>query len=172
MHQLILLRHADAVTDAAGADHDRTLSDIGSAAAAAIGRAMRKAGLAPDVVFVSTATRAQETFAALEQAAVWTEWPNTDTLPTLYMATPNQIRDILRALPETVRSALVIGHNPGLHELAVALVGTTPARPELARMMRSYPTAALAEFLVTGTWRSLGPGAASLQRFLLPADPA
>jgi phosphohistidine phosphatase len=86
------------------------------------------------------------------------------------MATVNQMRDVLRDLPETVRSALIIAHNPGLHELAISLAGSASSRPELSRLADGYPTAGLTEFLITTPWRRLGPGAAALQRFLQPAD--
>jgi phosphohistidine phosphatase len=171
MHQLILLRHAKAARETDGvSDHDRPLTGGGRQAATAVGQAMRRAGLSPDVVLVSSALRTQQTLDALEDANVWDERPNIDTLPALYMATPNQIRDALRDLPETVRSALVVGHNPGLHELAMSLAGPPAAKPELARLAEGYPTAGLTEFLVTTPWRKLSPGAAALQRFLQPAD--
>ncbi len=171
MHQLIFLRHAKAETEAKSqSDHDRALTSKGRAAAGKIGQAMRKAGLAPEVVLVSTATRTQQTLEELENAPVWDEWPNIDSLPQLYMATPPQILGALRDLPETVRSAIVIGHNPGLHELALTLAGGTRPDETAARIDEGYPTAALAEFLVTTPWRQLGPGAASLKRFLLPKD--
>jgi phosphohistidine phosphatase len=171
MHQLILLRHAKAARETAGlCDHDRPLTGDGKRAATAIGEAMRKSGLSPDVVLVSSALRTQQTLEALEQAGVWDERPNIDTLPGLYMATPNQIRDVLRDLPETVRSAMVIGHNPGLHELALSLAGPVNTKPELARLANAYPTAGLSEFLITTIWHKTGPGAAALQRFLQPAD--
>jgi len=171
MHQLFLLRHAKAAPGDPGlSDHDRPLTEAGMRAATAIGQAMRKSGLTPDVVLVSSALRTQQTFTALEAAGVWDEWPNMDTIPTLYMATGSQIRDTLRELGETVRSALVIGHNPGMHELAMALAGPANPRPELARLNEGYPTAALTEFLVTTPWRRLGPGASSLQRFLQATD--
>jgi phosphohistidine phosphatase len=168
MHQLILLRHAKAARETAGvSDHDRPLTAEGRSAASAIGQAMRQAGLAPDVVLVSSALRTQETLDALEP---WDDRPNIETLPGLYMATHLQIRDFLRELPETVRSALVIGHNPGLHELALNLAGPLTSQPGLARLAEGFPTAALAAFLVTTGWRKLGPGAAALQRFLTPND--
>ena len=171
MHQLILLRHAKAETEAKDlSDHDRALTEKGRRAAGKIGQAMRKAGLAPEVVLVSTATRTQQTLEELENATVWDEWPNIDSLPQLYMATPPQILGTLRDLPETVRSAIVIGHNPGLHELALSLAGSGRADETAARIDEGYPTAALAEFLVTTPWRQLAPGAASLKRFLLPKD--
>jgi phosphohistidine phosphatase len=168
MHQLILFRHAKAARESADvSDHDRPLTADGRRAAGAIGQAMRRAGLAPDVVLVSSALRTQETLDALEAAQVWDERPNIDTLPALYMATHGQIRDFLRDLPETVRSALVVGHNPGLQELAQTLAGPSSARTKLGE---EFPTASLAEFLVTTPWRKLGPGAAALQRFMQPAD--
>ena len=170
MHQLILLRHAKAARESAGlSDHDRPLLPEGRLAAAAIGAAMRKAGLSPDVVLVSSATRTQETLEELDAADVWDERPNIDTLPALYMASSLQIRDAVKSLPETVRSALVIGHNPGLHELAAALAAPAPARAELARLTEGFPTAALAEFLIPTAWHRLAPGTAALQRFLVPA---
>jgi phosphohistidine phosphatase len=171
MHQLILLRHAKAAAQTAGgSDHDRNLTAEGRLAADKMGQAMRRAGLAPDVVLVSSATRTLATLEALEDAGLWDERPNIDTLPLLYMASANRIRDLLQDLPETVRSALVIGHNPGLQELAQSLSGGTGHQPDLNRLSHEYPTASLAEFLVTTPWRKLGNGSAALQRFLQPAD--
>jgi len=170
MHQLVLLRHAKAARESAGvSDHDRKLLPEGRRAAAAIGAAMRKAGLSPDVVLVSSSLRTQETLEELEAADVWDERPNIDTLPALYMATSTQIRDAIKNLPETVRSALVIGHNPGLHELAAALAAPAPTKPDLSRLTEAFPTAALAEFLIPTAWHRLTLGAASLQRFVVPA---
>lgn len=171
MHQLILLRHAKADPEGKDkSDHQRALTETGRLAAAKIGKAMRQAGLAPEVVLVSTATRTQQTLEELENATVWDEWPNIDALPQLYNATPPQILGALRELPETVRSAIVIAHNPGLHELALALAGDARPDESTARIDEGYPTAALSEFLVTSSWSKLGPGQASLKRFLLPKD--
>lgn len=170
MHQLILLRHAKAVPEGKSPDHERVLTDTGRAAAMAMGQAMKKAGLAPEVVLVSTAARTQGTLAQLEAADVWEEWPNIDAMPALYMASAGQIRDILRELPETARSVLVIGHNPGLHECALALAGAGSKKPEHKRLDEGFPTAAMAEFLITTPWHRLGTGTATLQRFLVPKD--
>lgn len=170
MHQLILLRHAKAVPEGKGPDHERVLTDTGRAAATAMGQAMKKAGLAPEVVLVSTAARTQGTLAQLQAADVWEEWPNIDAMPALYMASAAQIHDILRELPETVRSVMVIGHNPGLHECALSLAGRSGIKSEHKRINEGFPTAAMAEFLVTTPWHRLGTGAATLQRFLVPKD--
>jgi phosphohistidine phosphatase len=131
---------------------------------------MKSAGLAPEVVLVSTSARTQGTLAQLEALDLWEEWPNIDAMPALYMASAAQIRDILRGLPETVRSAMIIGHNPGLHECALSLAGPAGAKPGHKRLDEGFPTAAMAEFLVTTPWRRLGTGPAALQRFLTPKD--
>ena len=170
MHQLILLRHAKAEPQGKGTDHERALAESGRAAAGRMGGAMRRAGLAPDVVLVSTATRTRQTLDVLESVNVWDEWPNIDALPQLYMATAGQIRDVLQDLPETVRSAMVIGHNPGLHELALSLAGPLRPSPALKRLDEGFPTAALAEFMIATPWRRLKPGTAALTRLLLPRD--
>jgi phosphohistidine phosphatase len=187
MHQLILLRHAKAVRGTLEvSDHDRGLTPDGRRTAAAMGAAMRGLGIAPDVILVSSAVRTQETMDALEP---WEDRPNIETLSTLYMAGHKQVLDILRELPETMRSVLVIGHNPGIHELAQALAGASgsakqeparlaePARPaEPARFVKpvrlsdEYPTAALTEFLISTPWCKIGGAGTALQRFLIPAD--
>ena len=172
MHQLFLLRHAKAVPHTSSlADHERPLTLAGQQAATRLGEAMRRMRLAPDVVLVSSARRTQETFEALEATGLWDEWPNIDRLPNLYMAPAARIGDILRDLAETVRSAMVIGHNPGLHELALALAGQAVARPEFSALAGAYPTCAFSEFMLSSPWRRLGPGNVALQRYL-PAVPA
>lgn len=171
MHQLFLLRHAKAEPEARGVlDHDRALTARGRQEASKIAQAMRNAGLTPEVVLVSTATRTKQTLAELENAPVWDEWPNIDELPQLYMATLPQLLGTVRDLPETVRSALIIGHNPGLHELALRLAGGAKADAQGAQLAEGYPTATLSEFLITGRWRRAGEDVTSLERVLLAQD--
>lgn len=170
MHQLILLRHAKAIPEGRGADHDRVLTETGRAAAMAIGRTMKSTGLAPEVVLVSTAARTQNTLAQLEAAGVWDEWPNIDDLPALYMANAAQLHDIVRDLPETARSVLIIGHNPGLHDFALSLAGTSTSKSAYTRLDEGFPTAALVEFTITAPWHRLGAGNAVLQRYVAPQD--
>lgn len=171
MHQLILLRHAKAERGTPEiSDHDRALAPDGKRAAAAMGAAMRSLGLTPDVILVSSSLRTQETLGALEP---WEDRPNIETMSGLYMANYHQIRDILRELPETMRSVLVIGHNPGIHELAQWLASdaaSNPARPDLARLAEEYPTSALTEFIITTPWHKLGGAGATLQRFVQRSD--
>lgn len=170
MHQLFLLRHAKAEPETAGTpDHERPLTAKGRHDAGKIAQAMRKAGLAPEVVLVSSATRTGQTLEELENASVWDEWPNIDSLPQLYMANLGQLLNTIRDLPETVRSALIIGHNPGLHELALRLGGDSHLQNGGA-LNEGYPPATLSEFLVAGNWRRVGEDITSLQLLLRPQD--
>jgi len=121
MHQLLLLRHAKSSwEDAALPDRDRPLNKRGRRAAAAMRQAMRELGLAPDLVLVSPARRTQETLTGLQP---WDDTPLVEQLETLYLATAQQLLAVLRGVHETVRSVLLIAHNPGMHELAVMLAG-------------------------------------------------
>lgn len=170
MHQLFLLRHAKAESEVSGlSDHDRSLTAKGRYDAGKIAQAMRKAGLAPEVVLVSTATRTRQTLEELENASVWDEWPNIDSLPQLYMAGPGQLLNTIRDLPETVRSVLIIGHNPGLHELALRLAGDSLLQKSEG-LHEGYPPATLSEFLVTGRWRRVGEDTTSLKLLLKAQD--
>jgi phosphohistidine phosphatase len=171
MHQLLLLRHAKSSwDDPTLPDRDRSLNKRGRRAAAAIRRAMHELGLAPDVVLVSPARRTQETLAALEP---WDDTPLVEAIEPLYLASAQQLLAILRGVSETVRSVLLIGHNPGIHELAVMLAA---ARAQSAsgdttrRLAAGFPTAALAEFAVAGPWRQLDAGGGQLVHFLTPRD--
>jgi phosphohistidine phosphatase len=131
---------------------------------------MQDLGLAPDLVLVSSARRTLQTLEALEP---WDETPLIEPMDALYLADPKQILKVVQGVAETVRSVLLVGHNPGLHEFAVKLVGaeTNPlANPDMRRLIDGYPTGALAEFVVPGAWKRLGPGGGRLVRFLCPRD--
>lgn len=132
--------------------------------------AMRELGLAPDVVLVSPARRTRETLAALEP---WDDTPLVEPMETLYLASARQLLAVLHGVSETVRSVLLIGHNPGMHELAVMLasVRSQSASDEAARRLAAgFPTGALAEFAIAGPWLQLDAGGGQLVRFLTPRD--
>ncbi|HUB43837.1 MAG TPA: histidine phosphatase family protein [Acetobacteraceae bacterium] len=168
MHQLLLLRHAKSSWDDSKlADRDRPLNERGRRAAATMRGAMHRLGLAPDVVLVSPARRAVQTLDALEP---WDDTPLIEHVEALYLATPPQILAVLRDTPETVRSVLLIGHNPGMHDLAQALMTSMPPTDMSRRLISAYPTAALAEFTIPGPWLRVAPGAGRLIRFLTPRE--
>jgi phosphohistidine phosphatase len=167
MRQLLLLRHAKSSWDDASVpDRDRPLNKRGLRAAAAMRTAMCNLGLAPDVVLVSTARRTMETLDALEP---WDDTPLIEPMDSLYLASPMQLLAALHNVAETVRSVLMIGHNPGMHDLALSLVGAkTPASDAERALAAGFPTGALAEFVVAGSWWDLREGGGRLVRFLTP----
>jgi phosphohistidine phosphatase len=180
MRQLLLLRHAKSSwakspwDGKALPDQDRPLSPRGRQAASLMRRTMRDLGLAPDMVMLSPSRRTRETLEAFEP---WDDAPLIEPVDSLYLATVPQLLDALHGVPETVRSVLLIGHNPGMHELAMLLVGSrgTVARGDASeRAIRlladGYPTGALAEFGIAGPWWQLGTGGGQLVRFLRPRD--
>ncbi|WP_264713040.1 SixA phosphatase family protein [Limobrevibacterium gyesilva] len=165
------MRHAKSSWDDPKlSDHARPLNARGRKAAAAMRHAMRDLGLAPDIVLVSSARRTLQTLEALEP---WEDTPLIEPMDSLYLATAPQMLVVLRRVAETARSVLLVGHNPGLHELAMTLVGPhamTQANDLTRHLAKGYPTGALAEFAVAGPWSGLSEGSGRLLRFLCPRD--
>lgn len=169
MRQLLLLRHAKSSWDDVSLpDRERPLNPRGRQAAAAIRQAIHRLGLMPDLILVSPARRTMETLAALEP---WDDTPLIEPLDSLYLADPTQLLAALHTVPETVRSVMLIGHNPGLHDLAMALTGAealTRGTAEERALAGGFPTGALAEFTIAGAWWDLRAGGGRLVRFLTP----
>ena len=171
MRQLMLLRHAKSSWDDPRLpDHARPLNARGRRAAIGMGAAMRELGLAPDIVLVSSARRTLQT---LEALAPIEGSPLIEPMDDLYLTTWTSLLDVLRRVRETARSVLLVGHNPGLHDLAMALAGAAAMAadgPLARRLAAGYPTGTLTEFAVTLPWRQLEAGGGRLLRVLSPAD--
>jgi len=166
MHQLLLLRHAKSSWDNPKmADRDRPLNKRGYRAAASMRQAIIDLGLIPDLVLISPARRVHETLAALEP---WDETPLIESIEALYLASAGQMRALLQEVNETVRSVMLIGHNPGMQELAAQLATGSFDSEFKRRLFAGFPTAALAEFSVGTRWQQLDAGATRLVRFLTP----
>ncbi len=165
--QLLLLRHAKSSWDDPSlADHDRPLSKRGRKAMAAMRAAILSRGLAPDMALVSTARRTRDTFAALEP---WPKPPAVSFHEGLYHAAPSAMLELLRQVEESRRCVMLVGHNPGLMELALLLAG----RDEgvfAQRLASGFPTGALALFEVEGPWSEFSAGSAKLADFVVPRE--
>ena len=84
----------------------------------------------------------------------------------LYAASSDTLLERLRVIPEDVASVLLIGHNPGLQDLALLLAS---AGDELERLQAKFPTAALATLtLPDATWSRLSEGDAELAAYVVP----
>jgi phosphohistidine phosphatase len=127
MRRLMLLRHAKTETEApSGKDHDRRLDDRGRSDAADLGAWLASSRHLPDLVLVSTAVRARQTWDIVHGAMK--AQPLVADVPELYGASPSQLLHIVQAVDQQdPRCLLVIGHNPGMHELALALIGSGDA---------------------------------------------
>ena len=168
MRQLLLLRHAKSSWDDPSVpDFSRPLNARGRAAAGAMRTAVRGLGLAPDQVLVSTARRTLETMEALEP---WDDTPLVEQMDQLYLAPAAGLLRAVQEVQPTVRSLLLIGHNPGLHELALLLLGANPDSADAHRLRDGYPSGALAEFTVGTPWAGVAEGGGRLVRFLCPRD--
>lgn len=165
--RLMLLRHAKAEKAEAGMpDHARLLNARGRSDAALIGAYIDRHSLAPDRVIVSTAQRTCETWEHLadELAA-----PVTAAFEErLYNAGAHAILALLKRTEPEMRSVLVIGHNPGLHDAARLLIasGDVEARE---RLNEGLPTSGLAVIdFAAANWRKLHAHGGRLERFITP----
>lgn len=126
MPTLVLVRHAEAEPHAA-TDHDRRLVPAGRAEAVALGDWFRVSGLAPDLVLVSTALRARETW---EAAGVGGRVVPRDDL---YDASADQLREVVAESGDDVGTLVLVGHNPGMSRFAWQLDDRPPARERTER---------------------------------------
>jgi phosphohistidine phosphatase len=168
MLTLALLRHAKSNWDVSGiSDFDRDLASRGLAAAPLMGAEMTRIGFSPDLVLCSGARRARMTYDLVQplikpapRAVVFEDG--------LYMA---HARDLLRRIneiPDGIQSVLVVGHNPGFHELSVALIGDVA--PEAERLGKSkFPTCSLAIYTFdTKHWADVAPRTGRVIHFATP----
>jgi phosphohistidine phosphatase len=148
MRRLLLLRHSKTENDApSGRDQDRRLDDRGRGDAAEIGRWLGRHPPAPDSVLVSPAIRAHQTWEIAWQAMKdLVPQPRVEIVPELYSADPVQLLHAVRMASATdPQRLMVVGHNPGMHELALALAGSGDATGRKA-LADNLPTSGLAVF--------------------------
>jgi phosphohistidine phosphatase len=167
MRRLMLLRHAKSDRSPPGAsDRDRPLEVRGQETAPKIGAYMAKHGLVPDQALCSTARRTHDTWTLV--ASAFAKAPPVRFEERVYDATADAILDIVRETADTARSLLVVGHNPGLHDLAGLLIasGDVEARE---RLREKFPTAGLAVIdFAYDDWRKVHKRAGRLDRFVTP----
>lgn len=163
MHSLYLLRHAKSSwDDPTLADHERPLAPRGRRDTKRIAKHLQRVRIEPELVLCSSATRTRETLDLLRSALA------TSTIALeeeLYGASSDELLARIHIVPDSVASVMLIGHNPGLHELAVILASTGD---ELEGLEAKFPTAALATLALATTWSRLAPGDATLEAYVVP----
>ena len=167
MKTIHLLRHAKSSwSDTGVADHDRPLAPRGQRAARRLAKRLDQHGVAPALVLCSSARRSRDTLALIARALP----KKTEILveDELYAAPAEVLLRRLGRIPDAIPSALIIGHNPGLQDLALTLAGRGTG---LERLRESFPTCALVTMRIPApSWRELMPGKAELVDYVLPRD--
>jgi len=168
MRTLWLLRHAKAAGENPEGDHARPLTGRGERAMEALaGWARDASSFAPQLALCSTALRARQSLALLLPA--FPRPPEVVYEDALYLAPARRLLNRLRKLPDATARVLLVGHNPGLQELALLLADRAPDTPA-ERLAEGFPTAALAGFECREGWTALASHSARLVRLLTPAD--
>jgi phosphohistidine phosphatase len=173
MKRLLLLRHAKAERDSDDGDHGRKLSARGRDDAARMGAHLNTKGWSPDCVLSSTSARTVETWQLL--SAELPKAAEPEFLDALYLAPwKAMLNSIRHRADDDAKTLLVIGHNPGLEELALALAqkpDSDAARAAISDMRDKYPTCALSVFdCDIANWHALAVGTNALRAFVKVRD--
>jgi len=162
-----LLRHAKSSWDDESIpDERRPLNARGRRAAVLMGSWLEQVGARPDRLLCSAARRAQETLDGIRVA--WSAEPAVRIEDDLYMASGGALLERLHGLDAGADSVLLIGHNPGMHDLAVGLAGRGGA-DDLHELGAAYPTAGCCEIAFdVDDWSELARGRGELRRFAVP----
>ena len=173
MKRLFLLRHAKTEPHSASIeDRERELMPRGREDAPLVGHYMSGHGYRPDLIFCSTARRTVETLALLVPEL--SVKPPVEYLDALYLAEPELLLAHMEHAPDKAKALLLLGHNPGLEQMAGYLSRAPIKRKEQSQfdlMEEKFPTGALAvlDFAVTH-WADVEPQTGTLVDFVRPRD--
>jgi phosphohistidine phosphatase len=165
MKLLTLLRHAksDWSTDAE-ADFDRPLKDRGRRDAPQMGDYFARLALVPDLIVSSPAKRARQTAELFAVAAGYRK--EIQWAEEAYMASSGELISIVRDLPDSAGHVLLIGHNPGLENLAAQLIGADAYGMAVGIRL---PTSAAAHIVLSAdVWREVQTNTGQLQWLVNP----
>ncbi|MET8977238.1 histidine phosphatase family protein [Streptomyces sp. NPDC004539] len=166
LRRLVVLRHAKSAWPEGVPDHDRPLGPRGLRDAPAAGRALAGADRLPDLALCSTAERARRTWELA--SAQWGTPPPVRYDPRLYGADVPEHLEVVRETPPEVGTLLLVGHNPGLEDLVLALAADG-VDDTLDRVAVKFPTSAIAVLTWHApTWHTLAPGTALLTEMTVP----
>ena len=167
LRNITLIRHAKAEAEPSGSDFDRGLSASGREEAVALREWLAAQGAAAaDGVYYSSAKRTSETWELL--APLWKQ--EASAHERLYLASAGDLLEFVQALPDAQTSAVLIGHNPGLHQLALTLAKPAASKAYEALEL-GFPTSACAVLQLSLThWSDLAPQLAVLNAVFQPKD--
>lgn len=167
MKTLFCLRHAKSSWAVPGQDdHDRPLTPRGVRAAELVALFLSQQPVPPVFALCSTARRAVDTLAPIRRHL----GVPYETDRALYLADPTALLGRVALLDDAVSAALLVGHNPGMHDFALSLTGGGD-RSARAKLRERFPTAALAVIELPITqWNEIAPGSGALVLYATPAD--
>jgi phosphohistidine phosphatase len=171
MLTLLLLRHAKSDWSTPGLDdHERPLNIRGTKAAPVMGRYIANKGLKPELVLCSDAVRTQATL-TLVLPELGPPPPEVVFDHALYLSRPDTILDVVRDnAKDHTKTIMVISHNPGVHALALTLVGEGDKK-SLRQLAMKFPTAALAVITFDAAhWPEVEPTKGNLRSFVTPKE--
>lgn len=166
---LALLRHAKSSWDASGIDDfARPLNDRGRKAARRIGRELKNRGIRFDQVIASPAVRVRETLDGLAKG--YGELPGIDFEDRIYGAGLGTLVEIVRRIPGQVHAPLMVGHNPGFQQLAVALA-KDDAGGLRHTVVDKFPTAGFALIVLPArSWDAIEVSTGEIRELILPRE--
>ncbi|MET7758130.1 histidine phosphatase family protein [Streptomyces sp. NPDC005389] len=166
--RLLLVRHAKAVSkNRPIADFERPLGKRGKADAPRTGRWLADSGLGCDLVLCSPSRRTRETWQLAARALE--DPPPVVYDERLYNAAPSALVAVMAEKGPGLGCLVLVGHNPGIHQLAAALCGSGP-QDLLERVRAGFPTSGVVAVDLPGGWERLSPGSGTLTAFWSPAD--
>ncbi|GAA4677371.1 SixA phosphatase family protein [Phytohabitans rumicis] len=152
---LVLLRHAKAERPAGIADIDRPLTARGHADAAAAGAWLHRHEIAPDSVICSPSKRTRQTWHGVA-LALGGSGPAVSYEPGVYDGGGRDLLELVQGVPDSVRTVLLIGHNPSVSDLSALLDPGTSLDSDGLR------TSGIAVHRFAGSWSSCKPGTAAM----------
>jgi phosphohistidine phosphatase len=168
MKRIFLLRHAQAESSHTGSDKDRALTPQGQADATALGHAMKRKNLVPNLILCSAAKRTQQTCEFLKQSAEFT--PKNLIMPELYDARRGDLFAAIQGTGDEIETLMLIGHNPAIYELAVMLASGGP-EPLIGDLSEGYAPATLSVFEVPASpWAEIDPKDCKITNLLRASD--
>jgi phosphohistidine phosphatase len=126
--------------------------------------------IAVDRVYCSTAVRTRETLALVREGL---NGPSVSYRDKLYLAACDDLIAFVQSIPDPIKSAMLVGHNPGFHDLALALIGRAGrgCAKQLDKLRTKYPTGALCALTFNvNTWKKVDVGLGTLTAFVRPKD--
>lgn len=169
MRRLVLVRHAKSSWDDPSlADHDRPLAPRGERALVRMRAHVDELTLPALLVLCSTARRAVATLHGLEDAIPAGAIIEHDR--AIYTADDRALLARVRTVPESFESVMVVGHNPTLQDLAIAVVGSGDV-DDRRRLETKLPTGAIVSVSLPGGWTDFAPGIGALDSLFTPRAP-